>query len=103
MYIKDVSLEWTDSVVSLNGKKWVTHFVEVMLLHFDSTDGVTRADKFLLQILLLLHTNLKRKLLMAFSEGLQRLNGATVNIPTVEANENQVCWNESVSLLDTPG
>lgn len=37
----------------------VTHFVEVLILHSNSTDGVTGVDKFIQQKLLLLHTNLK--------------------------------------------
>lgn len=40
-------------------ERWVTHFVEVLILHSDSTDGVTGVDKFIQQSLLLLDTNLK--------------------------------------------
>ncbi len=45
--------------MSVKNQRWVTHFVEVLLLHSDSTDGVTRVDKFVLQRLLLIITNLK--------------------------------------------
>ena len=58
-----IKMCFTEAVNSLSGgvnrERWVTHFVEVLILHSDSTDGVTGVDKFIRQGLLLLDTNLK--------------------------------------------
>ena len=43
-----------------HGLTRVTHFVEVLILNSDPTDGITGLDEFLLQSLLLLDTDLKR-------------------------------------------
>lgn len=61
--LQNIKMFFMEAVNSLsggvNGERWVTHFVEVLILHSDSTDGVTGVDKFIRQGLLLLDTNLK--------------------------------------------
>lgn len=46
-------------LVALEREREVTHFVEVLFFHSDSTDVVTGVEKFILQKNLLLDTRLK--------------------------------------------